>query len=73
MTNPQSSFFPEPTAERPLLTFDEARRYHLLSFARTTVEQRIQWLADMLELMHLAQVVRENRSSPEKAAEEDRS
>ena len=34
----------------PLLTFDEARRFHLLVFAETTIEQRIEWLGDMLEL-----------------------
>jgi len=37
-----------------LLNFEETRRAHLASFGKTTYEQRVQWLADMLEFMQLA-------------------
>ncbi len=50
---------PDPSEpESPFLDFDETRRANLERFARTTPEQKLQWLADMLELMQLARQAR---------------
>jgi len=47
-----------------LLDFQETRRANLESFGKTTYEQRIDWLADMLELMRLARQAGPPRSAP---------
>lgn len=47
-----------------LLNFEETRRAHLTSFGKTTYEQRVQWLADMLEFMQLARQAGPPRNDP---------
>lgn len=47
-----------------LLNFEETRRANLASFGKTTYEQRVEWLGDMLELMQLARQAGPPRSEP---------
>lgn len=49
-----------------LLNFEETRRVHLTSFGKTTYEQHVQWLADMLEFMQFAR-----QAGPPKSAQPD--
>jgi len=47
-----------------LLNFEETRRANLESFGKTTYEQRVNWLADMLELVQLAREAGPPRNDP---------
>ncbi len=38
----------------PCLDYEEARLIQLEEFAKMSLEQRVEWLADMLELMQMA-------------------
>jgi hypothetical protein len=43
-----------PLSTCPALSFDDARRENLRLFAQSTFEQRIEWLAQMLDLASCA-------------------
>ena len=47
-----------------LLNFQETRRANLESCGKTTYQQRVEWLADMLELMQLARQAGPPRNDP---------
>lgn len=40
--------------DAPLLTFEEARRWHAEEFGKLTPQQRMEWPGQMLEIMELS-------------------
>jgi hypothetical protein len=66
-TNDSRSAGPAPSAASsasPCLTYEEARQMHLDDFARWTPDEKMEWLADMLELMEMAEEARKLSAPP---------
>ena len=51
-----------PTVPCPAASFEETRAEHLEQFSRTSPDERMEWLGQMLEVMQLAHEARMKKS-----------
>lgn len=47
----------------PTMTFDEASAWHREEFLKLSIEERVRWLGEMLEVMDLAHEARARRDA----------
>lgn len=47
----------------PAMTFDEASAWHREEFRKLSIEERVRWLGEMLEVMDLAHEARMQREA----------